>query len=138
MKIRCRVLVIPVAALGLIVASPDRAWADPASFTWCEYTNDPGELAAKGCWVDDGDDWWVCDIDQGDSRHAVGDFYLERGFGVTYWDRVGHEEDDATGTDGCDLGDDVNVANHQQFKIRICVQNGNGDLYACDERVGRE
>ena len=121
---------------GMLVMSAPIASAEPHhqfDQTWCEASNDPGDAGADGCWVDNGDDWWVCDIDA-DGASAWGQMYLKEG---GRWVLKGTT--DASGNGTCNQGVQVNVLEGRQFLIKICIKASPASAPTyCDNRIGEE
>lgn len=108
----------------------------------CENSDDDGKAGAKGCFVDQGDDFHACDIHRG----ASGTAWVQ----VTEWtarlpdgEQVGKEpieEDNAT--DGvkvlgdCDEGPNVNINEGNWLRMDICLgADGRGPkAFTCDQR----
>lgn len=124
-------LSLTLVALAPLATSPANAHT---GFTWCESTNDGGEIGGHGCWRDDGDDWAACDEDSGDGMFAYAEFRVLRSGS---WVLIGSADD---GDDaGCDYGVEVNVLEGQKFRLRICLKSSpNSTPVSCDMRESEE
>lgn len=102
----------------------------------CEQSNDAGENGAKTCFVDRGDNWFACDIDEGGSGIA----WVRAWEGPTRhgpWHRRGTELDDNVGSDGCDEGPGFNLNEGNVIRLKVCILT-NGNKRGCDVLKVRE
>lgn len=103
----------------------------------CEQSDDAGDAGTKGCFKDDGDIWYACDIDKGGSGTAYVRAARFANKDSPVFQFIGAESDDATdGTkvlEDCDKGPHGNVPDGWWMGLLVCIKK-DGDVHwnSCD------